>query len=707
MAKVLKYDVVISTKGVDSDLKKLEEKFKQTDNKLQGAGGKIAKKTAKEKAKTEVSEAQDAADKRVKLEEKVWNEKVKLTKKYARMQVAFETKAAKDAARAKERAQKQSYDKLSKFLGGGMIGKAGAGIAKGTGSVALGGLIGGGMGLVAGGALAGGAALMGLGVAGVKDELTAGLSERQLANKVAAMPDEKRTRKEITNEVGQTARDLSKTYGINRMESGALLTGFQEKGGKLLGKEEAKTYAGMAMSSGTDMREMGRMAGLVGQQLSQEGISGPQLSDQTKLIVQGLIKSGNVGNIDPAEMASQMGKVLQATRAQSGGSAQMGDLMAGLQRTGLDAATATTSMVAFQGQAYAKANELKNTYGVDVKDKTGKLKDIETVKTDILKATKGDLTKIMGLFGETGSKYITSEASSFKDFYNQAKDKKMSDKNAADYAANKMKEVFASQKININANELNSDIANVLDDPATQLKASFEEMKQVLSKELIPLIPTVTNVFKDLIPAVSLFTKMLGIISSQDKITAAETVIGEIGKQNIKDINEGNKIGNITGENGLSESQNKILNERIKERENLINMIKNSALPEQDKTKFLGEEETKLEGLKQFKNISENPGLIKDVLESGKKLNYSDFMKYYSDVGSEDFMGTKTSAELINETQRPGGAMPGGLSAPLNDTFGLAADKLDKPANKLEIAAQKISDAADKLAKIPPNHTGL
>jgi hypothetical protein len=482
----LKYDVIINTKGVDGDLKKLQDKFRKTGEGIDGQTSKVARTAAKIRETEEEKSARKVADNKTKLEEKVWQAKVRLAKKYARMQVAAEIKGARETAKAKEILDKKTAaNRKQLWAAAGTVGKLGMGV------------VGAGIGAVS--ALAG---------AGVKEELAAGLSERQLANRVAAGGD-KRSRSEINNEIAGTTKELSRTYGVSRQEAGGLLAGYQEKGGKLMSAEEAKTYLGMAMSSGMDYKEMGNMAGLVGQQMGKEGLTGQELQDATVKMTQAIIKSGDVGNIDPAEMVTHMGKVIQAVRAQGGGTEQIGDLMAGMQRSGLDAAEATSSMVAFQSQAFTKAKELKDKYGVNVKDKSGNLRNIEDIKVEILKKTKGDQTKLQGLFGETGGKYITAEASDYRKFYSQAKDKKMSDKDAADYAANKLREVFQSEKISVDDTALKANIDNILNDPATQLSASFNAMKQELASGLLPLLPDITNSFKELVPIMTDFAKVI------------------------------------------------------------------------------------------------------------------------------------------------------------------------------------------------------
>lgn len=284
--------------------------------------------------------------------------------------------------------------------------------------------------------------------------------------------------------------------------------------------EEAKTYMGIAMSSGMDFKEAGNMAGLIGQQLAKEGLDGSELAEATLKMTQAAVKIGDVGNIDAAEMVGEMGKILQAVRSQGGGTDELGRLLAGAQRSGLDAAQSATSMVSFQSRLISQQQDLKNKYKVNVMDNSGKLKNIEDIKIDVLKATGGDLGKLQKIFGEAGFRYISSEAGQFLDFKKEAKDSGKTNKQAAEYAAQKIREVFSSEVISVDKTELEANIANILNDPALQLKASFENLKQTLAESLMPIMPELVSTFKDLLPTIIGLSKAIsGIVGMFNKIS--------------------------------------------------------------------------------------------------------------------------------------------------------------------------------------------
>jgi hypothetical protein len=406
----LQYDIsVLGQNKIDAALAGIERRVAVHNRRVTGSptgrGGGAARTAANSRAAAhERRLASIQAGHERKLEQRTFAEKQRNEARLHRQKLRnIEAEAQRElAATRKANALAASSRRTTR----GAVGRAGIQSVAGVGRSAA---------AIAG---IGGTALI---ASGVSKQMNVERQAAALANKAFGTPGETRSREEIMSSLMTQSRDIGNVTGdragvIQAIDKFVAISG-SLKGGQSM----ARFMADVSDATGAESADVGRTAGQILQNIV--ATKGRDLSDpeqfrksmeETQNIMAAMAGQAKVGSIEFADLATQMGKVMSATSRFEGGvddlAIQMGAIaqlaIAGGASSPEEAMTAIMRFSDDLVQNSKRFEKLAKAEGLDL-DVGGlftdqgrtKLRDPTDIMMDIMRATKGDLTKAKNVFG--------------------------------------------------------------------------------------------------------------------------------------------------------------------------------------------------------------------------------------------------------------------------------------------------------------------
>lgn len=347
----------------------------------------------------------------------------------------------------------------------------------------------------------------------------AGISARTILS--GAGPNSKNGRAYSTSEVLSKAKGI----GIERnLDPADVLQGI-DRMAKLTGNLESSMNAvdSVAKISKANGSDLSITTGLAAEIFSANpGIKQEALNNQLRLFT----KQSVVGGVETEDFA-RYGARITASASKFGGNIEKNEGVLGAmaqmarQYGGASSASeATKGSERFASAVGQKADKLRKL-GVEVSDGNGTLKDPETIILDMLRKTKGDVTKLseMGL-GERGERPLAGVAALYR-------------KNGGgEKGLDAVREEFKKYTTGVTEDEVNAAYKRVMAEE--QVEQSLRKLKITAGEQLLPVLAQMIDPLKQLIPAlvdaakvgIPAFTELMQTVS--DFVTANEGIISSL-----------------------------------------------------------------------------------------------------------------------------------------------------------------------------------
>jgi hypothetical protein len=268
----------------------------------------------------------------------------------------------------------------------------------------------------------GGGAIIG---AGIAKQMHVSKSAAALANKAFGTPGETRSREQIQSDLMKQSREIGDVTGdragvIEAIDKFVAISGSLASAQKL-----APFMANISDATGAGMGDVGKTGGQVLQNImATRGVSASdtegmnQALRDTEEIMLAMAGHAKIGSIEFSDLATQMGKVMSSTARFDGQVADLANQMGAISQLAIAGGAsspeeAMTAIMRFSDDLIqnaqrfdklAKEAGVKESFFTD-KGKT-KLRDPTSIMMDVLKVSKGDLTKVKKIFGIRAMKAV-------------------------------------------------------------------------------------------------------------------------------------------------------------------------------------------------------------------------------------------------------------------------------------------------------------
>lgn len=261
------------------------------------------------------------------------------------------------------------------------------------------------------------------------------------------------------------------------------LTGNVEKATNVVG-----SVAKLSTATGGDVKEMSGLAANI--LAANPNISDKDLNSQMRIFA----KQGIVGGVEVADMA-KYGSRLTAGASMYGGSKEKNEATLGAMSqmarqygSAGTAAEATLGSLRFSTDVAKHADKLK-AGGIDVSDHKGNLKDAQSIMIDMLKKTKGDVTKLSHLgLGDRGVKPLEGVANIYKNA------------GGGDKGLEAVKAEFAKYTTGITEDEIEAANKRILSEQQAEIE--IKKLKQMVGETLLPELAKLVPVLREAMPTI-------------------------------------------------------------------------------------------------------------------------------------------------------------------------------------------------------------
>jgi hypothetical protein len=275
----------------------------------------------------------------------------------------------------------------------------------------------------------GGAAIVQTGVA---KEMAVGKTATKLANAAFGAPGDTRSREEIFASVMDQSAEIGRRTGDRAGIVDALDRFVAISGSLKAGQRMAPFMADLSDATGAELSDIGQTGGQVLQNIMTTRNVDPtdakamnQAIEDTQSIMAAMAGQAKMGSIEFAALASQMGKLMSSTSRFSGDVADITNQMGAVAQLAISGGAsspeeAMTAVMRFADDliknsdrfdAQAKKAGIKQGYYAD-EGKT-RLRDPTELLTDIVDATRGDMSKVQDLFGIEAMKAVQPFSASY------------------------------------------------------------------------------------------------------------------------------------------------------------------------------------------------------------------------------------------------------------------------------------------------------
>ncbi len=261
------------------------------------------------------------------------------------------------------------------------------------------------------------------------------------------------------------------------------LTGNVEKATNVVG-----SVAKLSTATGGDVKEMSGLAANI--LAANPNISDKDLNSQMRIFG----KQGIVGGVEVADMA-KYGSRLTAGASMYGGSKEKNEATLGAMSqmarqygSAGTAAEATLGSLRFSTDVAKHADKLK-AGGIDVSDHKGNLRDAQSIMLDMLKKTKGDVTKLSHLgLGDRGVKPLEGVANIYKNA------------GGGDKGLEAVKAEFAKYTTGITEDEVDAANKRILAEQGAEIE--IKKLKLMVGEQLLPELAKLIPVLREAMPTI-------------------------------------------------------------------------------------------------------------------------------------------------------------------------------------------------------------
>jgi hypothetical protein len=348
----------------------------------------------------------------------------------------------------------------------------------------------------------GGAAIVG---AGVMKQVNVEKQAAMLANKAFGTTGEMRSREQIRSSLLEQSAQLGARTG-DRAGIISAIDKFVAISGSLKGgQHQAQFMADIADATGASMVDVGRTAGQIMQNIvatKGRDVSDPEQFRQTMEEVQSVMAAmaghAKIGSIEFADLATQMGKVMSATSRFSGTADDLANQMGAISQLAIAGGAASpqeamTSIMRFSDDLIQNAKRFdKLAKGAGVgqsfftdEGKT-KLRDPTSIMMDILRVTKGDLTKTKKIFGIRAMKAVEP----FQQAYVSARETGMTEEQALE---NVRTTIGRFKGAKMTSFEVEQSAQFTRAQTGRQLQIAWEDLTTTVGQELTPALVELTQ----------------------------------------------------------------------------------------------------------------------------------------------------------------------------------------------------------------------
>lgn len=429
--------------------------------------------------------AKRIANTRVREERRVQQEQARADKWRQGMRNRHFQQVERDTRRA-ERSMTRTHGNIAKGVGRSVTGAAG--------------FVGGGLRTAAG--MAGlGAGFLAAG--SVEKQASLHTKAANLANQ-AYDPSKATTRQEIKDRTLGLAKKVGHDSALGAGPVLDALANFQMVSGRLdIGEKLAGKMSEYANATGADMGDVGRSGGQIVQNLQARGdLSDLEIISETEAILASMAGQTKKGSIEFADLAQQMGAVMASTAGFKGKVSDLAETMGAVaQISPASGATspeeAMTAIMNFRNELMGNSHlfaKVAEKGGVDVfTDKTKtQVKDPMLIVAEILKVTKGDLSKVSTLFGIRAQKAVQPFQEAFR---------------AAGGAEDPEKGIAGMMKIlnNIRGSRMTEDERTqsaefAVSQPGAQFRQSMDDIQEEIGSALLPELKKLSPIIRDAAP---------------------------------------------------------------------------------------------------------------------------------------------------------------------------------------------------------------
>lgn len=391
--------------------------------------------------------------------------------------------------------------------------------------------------------------------AGVQKQINIERQAAALANKAFGTPGETRGRQQIADSLLSQSRSIGSKTG-NRAGVVEAIDKFVAISGSLKGGQAMAGFmADISDATGAEMGDVGRTGGQILQNIvatKGRDLSDPEQFQQSMREVEQILASmagqAKIGSIEFSDLATQMGSVMSATSRFEGDVADLANQMGAIAQLAIAGGAsspeeAMTSIKRFSDdlvQNAARFDKMAADAGVKKSFFTDegktKLRDPTQIMMDILRTSKGDLTKVKKVFGIRAMKALEP----FQQAYVSAKEKGLSDDEAL---AQVQGTIDRFKGASVSSGEITQSAAFARGQTGRSFQTAWENMTTEVGEELTPalkdLAPHLVKLGKsaaDLAPYLSAFVRTLadnpiagigGIIAAKVTADIAQAAIGD------------------------------------------------------------------------------------------------------------------------------------------------------------------------------------
>jgi hypothetical protein len=354
----------------------------------------------------------------------------------------------------------------------------------------------------------------------VSGELKNSISDMQIANKTfQTLPsnergitvEQQRTQiRSIKGQAKKTRQAVVTETGLTNDQVSGLLQGYQESGGKLLPIEQAIRLGSATQAFGLDPTIVGSTAGLISLALRDQGkVTGNKRSEeniakQAEEIFLKLSKSGNLGTIDISHLGrSDWGQLLSVVQRVSPAEdplQQLAPIFEAMQSSKLSASEAVTGVENFYNDLLTPGNQkdLKK-FGINPFTKKGDYKGANEIFTEIMTKAGTDPRVLSKFQGIRGQRLLSGQTQIWRQIKNEEQNKiensgkKVNNKELTEKTAERFKKYLEENRITLDTKEIESILAETMQDPAIKLAKAQEQLSQNIANLAMKVIPTLTN----------------------------------------------------------------------------------------------------------------------------------------------------------------------------------------------------------------------
>jgi hypothetical protein len=307
------------------------------------------------------------------------------------------------------------------------------------------------------------------------------------SNQTSSMPGGRVATKDIMSR----ARAVAIKNNVDPNEVAQGMSAYFAKASDVKGAmANADLFAQLSKATGTDQSTIATTAGAL-------RVQNPNLDEKgMRNMLLGLVGQTRLGAVDLQDLAQHVPTITSTSALYAGDQALNQRKLIGLSQVGArtagSSAEAAEAVQRFGSDVASNADKIKKQLGIDVKDKSGALKDPAEIIAALMQSTGGDIGKLKHAgIGRESMKLFEAEEQTFKGAGG-----------GAGGATAVRKDISQFTEGGYDDKSLASDVENIMKSPAERFGVVTEKLTEKLEERLTPMIEKLADGFDEWEPKV-------------------------------------------------------------------------------------------------------------------------------------------------------------------------------------------------------------